>query len=367
MQNKVLYDLSDRTNMFYWQTNRKISPQDMKKIFLDRRNTVSEKDTKAAIEYGMMQAGKSKKCAKVVKMGKPIPNGSVNNVLKATLADNTEVMVRMHPYFVQNGYFWVEKIATIEAKRMGVPTYETYFIDDSKDKFDFDYMIMEALPGKTLQDFWPLEPRLDHILMRETGKYTAMIHQVKPRGFGFFKNQIVREEERLQGQYATFRDHFYAGLEEDFMFLVDQKVINNTQRRATEKIFETRKELLDIQNPSLIHNDIADWNQLSDGEHITGMIDWDECFSGDPVMDFAQWSLFFDDKRQKYFIEGYKEISPLPDGYFDKEHVFRLRYLISKLHLRKKRAMVLTDSTFMNQMISRGMSVMKEEFKYFGI
>jgi fructosamine-3-kinase len=364
--NKKIIDLSDRTNMFYWQTNRKITAKQMKKIFLDRRNTVSREDTINAIEYGMTKAGKTITQAKVSKLSDPIPRGSVNNVLKAELNDGSEVVVRMHPYFVQNGYFWSEKVATEEARKKGVPVFKTYYVDDSKKKFDFDYMIMEALPGNTLQDYWPIEKVLDAKLMYETGAYVGMTHKVRPEGFGFFLNEVAKKENRLQGQYETFKAHFYAGLDEDLRFLTKTKLFSGIQAKKIIQIFEKHDDYLDCKNPSLIHNDVADWNELSDGKKITGIVDWDECFSGDPIMDFAQWSLFFDNNRQKHFIEGYKTVAPLPEGYQEKEHFFRLRYVVSKLHLRKKRASVVS-STFLEDVIKRGMDVMREEFKHFGL
>lgn len=362
-----ILDLSDRSDMFYWQTNRKISADDMKRVFLDRHNTVSIEDTRAAIEYGMVQAGKLATDARVVSMGEPIPRGSVNNVLKAVLADGTEIAVRMHPYYVQNGYFWAESVATQLAKDSGIPCFSTYFIDDSKSKFSFDYMIMEALPGKTLQDFWPLDDETDKKITKQTGMYAAMIHAIKVDKFGFFYNTVAKEQHRLVGQYSTFKEHFFAGIREDFDFLVSHAVLSHDQASHIESVLHAHDDLLSITDGCLIHNDIADWNELSDGQRITGMIDWDECFGGDPVMDFAQWSLFFDDKRFAYFKEGYAQFSKLPECFEEKINFFKLRYVLCKLHLRKKRALVLTDSTFMNQMIDRGMVVLAEELKYFGI
>lgn len=364
MSSKILYDLSNRTNMFYWQTNRRISPQDQKTIFLDRKNTVSAKDTKAAIEFGMQQIDKN---TKVTDLGNPIPFGSVNNVLKATLSDKTRVVVRMHPYFVQNGYFWTEKIITDLVRSAHVPTYKTLYIDDSKHTFNFDYMIMSLVPGKPLEEMHPISDSLDKKLIEETGKFIAMFHNIKTNGFGFFKNDIAKAENRLQGQYSTFKEHIFAGIEEDFTFLTDSKVLTPKQAKNIDSVLNAHDDLLSISQGVLIHNDLADWNELSDGEHITGIMDWDESFSGDPIMDFAQWSLFYNDDRLEHLIAGYKQVKELPDGFKDKLHLFKLRYVVSKLHLRKKRAIAITDSKFLNERIKRGVEVLEEELKYFGI
>lgn len=366
---KHILDLSNRSNMFYWQTNRRITLEDMKNIFMDRRKTVSLEDTKAAIEFGMKHTTSTfrDKNATVVKMSDPIPFGSVNNVIRAKLSNGKEVVVRMHPYGVRNGYFWSEKVASSSAKSKGVPAYETIYIDDSLKQFDFCFMLMEALPGKALQAFLPIDEGLDHKLMKQSGNFMAKFHEVKPDGFGYFDNEIAQRENRLQGIYQKFSEHIYAALEEDMRFLVDQKVLTSKQEKSVYSIFSAQSDLFSCDSPSLVHNDIADWNQLSDGKSISGMIDWDECFSGDPVMDFAQWSLFYDDQRLTYLIEGYQQVSPLPDAFWEKLHLFRLRYLVSKLHLRKKRALVVLDSKFLNERIQRGMEVLAQEFAYFKI
>lgn len=362
----LIIDLSDRTDMFYWQTNRKISAQQTKDIFLDRHRAVKREDAIAAIEYGMHEAGKSKSDSKVERLDSPIKFGSVNSVFRATLADGTKIVVRMHPYNVKNGYFWVESVATKKAKEFGVPVFETYFIDDSQKKFNFDFMIMEAISGKVMQDMWPIDAKLDKILIEETGKYAALIHKVKPKGFGFFQNGIAKEKGELQGQYRKFSEHVYAGFDEDLDFLTEQKVFSFSQRKKVEKIFSDSADLMKCNDPVLVHNDIADWNQLSNGKHITGMMDWDECFSGDPVLEFSAWSLFFDNKRLRHFIRGYKQVGELPEGYKEKERLFKLRYLISKMHLRKKRLLVV-ESKFLEERLKHAVKVMKEEFRYFGV
>jgi len=353
---KKILDLSDRNDMFYWQTDRKITPSQIKSIFLNRRTQFDPGITKKAISFAMKK--------EVTELNNPIPFGSINNVVRATLSDETKVIIRMHPPGVKNGYFWSENVASQKAKDLGVPTYETYFIYDQQKEFNFDFMVMEQLKGKTMQELWPIDKKLDNKLIEETGKYTALIHKVKTTGFGFFKNDIAKKEGRLVGQYKSFKDHIFAALEDNLKFLTDFKAFDKETAKKVKKIFNSNLDLISCSNPSLVHNDIADWNELSDGEHITGIIDWDECFGGDPIMDFAQWSLFFEDARLKHFINGYKQINRLPDNFKAKIHLFRLRYLISKLALRQKRK-IIDNSKWLEDRISRGLDVMKEEFKFF--
>lgn len=362
----MIIDLSSRKNMFYWQTDRPLEPLDNKKIFLDRRNKFDKNLTKKAIIFGMMKAGKSKEESQVVSIGEPSHFGSINNVACAELADGTKIIIRSHPQEVKNGYLWVERLASLTANNIGVPTYKTYYVYDQRKEFDFDFMIIERLPGKTMQELWPINDQLDKKLVYETGKYMAMIHQVETKNYGFFDNKIAKNENKLVGQYKEFYEHIFSGLDNNLKFLVDQKVINNQQGKSVEKILFNNKGLMKTK-AVLIHNDIADWNQIVYKNHISGMIDWDECFSGDPVCDFAQWSLFFDEKRMRNLISGYQEVTKLPDNFSEKMHVYNIRYLVSKMVLRKKRLLVEPGNQFIIDRIKRGFEVIKKEFVYFKI
>ncbi len=358
-------DLSDRTNMFYWQTNRRISARQQKDIFLTRHARLNEELLRQAVAAGMMRAGFSGNDAIVASHDPVIPRGSVNTVVPVLLKSGRKIVIRMHPSEVKNGYFWVEAVATKLAKAVGVPTYTCLIVDDTHESAPFDYMIMTREPGKPMQDLWPLPVGLEEHLVGETGRYAAMIHEIHPKRFGFFRNDIVKEKGRLIGQYETLREHIEAGLDEDLRFLQNAKTITGGQRKTIEGLFARCVDLVSIDQPVLVHNDIADWNQLTDGKNITGMMDWDECVGGDPIMELAAYSLFFGEPRMSWFIRGYEEVRKLGE-WKEKFELYKLRYLVSKLHLRKKRSLV-EDSEFLARNITRGLEAMKEVFTYFRV
>jgi len=358
-----LVDLSERTNMFYWQTNRKLTPQQTKEIFLSRHQTTNNRLVKVAVEHGLQQAGYSKKEVQVKSISPIIKLGSVNTVVPITLADGKQVVIRMHPRHVRNGYFWVEAIATKLAKEAGVPTYTTITVDDSQSVVPFDFMIMTKESGSPIQEYAPLPTNLEKKLVTETGRLTALIHAVKVNGFGFFKNEIAHKYQKLTGQYKTFKQHIYAALDEDLDFLVVRKTMTEEQRSTIKRIFNSHESLLECTKGVLVHNDIADWNELTDGKHITGIMDWDECIGADPLMEFAAYSLFYGEPRLTWFKQGYQTVRQLENNE-DKFQLFKLRYLISKLHLRTKRSLV-DRSPLMRQNIARGIVALREVFSYF--
>jgi len=359
-----IIDLSNRDNMFYWQTNRLLTAEETKRIFLERYEALSEDLIGKIINYGMKSAGYKGKDTQIEKVEGIIKRGSVNSVIPVRLKSGKKVVLRIHPKNVKNGYFWVEKTATDLAKKLGVPTYKTTFIDDSQKVIPHDFMIMSAVKGKPMQDVDFSNKDLEKKLVTETGRYAALIHQVKPKGFGFFLNQLAKEKKGLQGQYKLFKDHIFAALYIDLRYLVDNGVLNKNQNKTIESLFNKSDDLMKCKQGSLIHNDIADWNELSDGKSVTGIMDWDECFCGDRLMEVAAYSLFYGEPRLTWFKEGYSEVNKLEKNE-DKFQLFKLRYLISKMHLRKKRS-TIDPSPTMKQNIVRGIQAMEEVFDYFG-
>lgn len=359
-------DLTSRKHSFYWQSDRKITELQIKRIFLNRHTFFDKENAIKAVEYGMQQAGKTKQQAKVVKLTPPIKSGSINSVVHAEIADGTKVIMRMHPNGLKNGYFWAEKTASEKAKKIGVPTYLTYFIDDTKNIVPFDFMIIEALKGENMRLSGPFAKSIDNQLMEETGKYMALIHKVEVKNFGFFDNKIAKEKRSLVGIHPKWKDHVFAALDDNLNYLVKAKTFTSSQQKNIYKIFEKNKQFIECESSRLIQNDIADWNQLTDGIHVTGMIDWDECFGGDPICDFSTWSVFFDLDRMRHLIKGYETITKLPIDFEEKFHLYRLRYIISKMTLRVKRV-VFDKGQHIASLLEYSKKILQDEFKWCGL
>ena len=358
---------TDRSDMFYWQGDRPFDPIETKEIFLDRHETYDENVAKAAVSYGMQQAGKSETDAEVVHIDPSIVVGSVNIVCRAVLKDETAVIIRMHPQKIHNGYFWSESVASQIAKDNGVPTYTTYFVDDSQSKFDFDYMIMECVPGKNIRkDMWPLSKELDKKIAQETGYWAAKINSIATSGYGFFDNAKAKKEKKLAGVHTKWEEHLFAANEKNIGYLEDKQVITNEERKTIDAIFDTKKSYINCENPKLIQNDIADWNELaSDDGTITGVLDWDECFSGDPIMEIAGWSLFFGGERLENFFIGYRKVIEAEGGFEEKYHIYRLRYVLSKLAMRKKKTeFTYYDTQFQRSLVNVGLEALREELTW---
>lgn len=355
--NTDVLDISSRVHSFYWQTDRQISELQVKHIFQDRHSFFDEKSAQQAIEQSM---GK-----KVVDIIPPIKSGSINSVVKATLEDGTDIIMRMHPNGLKNGYFWAEKAVADAARKIGVPTYYTHAIGDTKEHVPFDYMIISCEPGKNIHNSGPYEKSVEKTLVEDTGKLLALTHSVHTTNYGFFDNAIAKKNGNLIGIHQKWRDHIYSSFETNLAYLLEKKSISNNEREIISKIFTDHDNIISCTSPRLIHNDMADWNALTDGTKITAFIDWDESFSGDPVCDFSAYSVFYDDNRLANLITGYETVTKLPIDFEAKFHLYRLRYIISKLTLRTKRS-VFDQTDFLRQNLVFAQQLLKKELHWYG-
>lgn len=353
---KNLPDISSRAHSFYWQTDRKISELQIKQIFLERHNFFDRDNATRAIELNMKK--------KVVNLIPPIKSGSINSVVKATLADGQEVIMRMHPNGLKNGYFWAEKAVADAALAAGVPTYKTYYIDDSFARFPFAYMIISCEPGKNMKQSGPYNAATDKQLIEDTGRLLALTHSVQTDKYGFFDNAVAKKESRLVGIHTEWKEHIYASLRDNLDYLTSKNTISTNEREQIENAFQKNNNSITCNSPRLVHNDLADWNELTDGKKITAFIDWDEAFSGDPVCDFAAYSVFFDDARLNHLIRGYQTVSQLPTDFESKFHLYRLRYIISKMTLRTKRS-VYDTSDLVKKLLAYSHNLLQVELSWY--
>lgn len=353
----------DRAGMFYWQVDRPFSADEIQRIFLYRAQDITADYVKTVITAGLQRLGRTGAAAAIAAVGERFGTGSVNLVYPVRVHNGDRFIVRIHPQAVRNGYFWVESLATAAARKAGVPTYETLLVDDSRELVDADYMLLTEVYGKNMQSAGPFEPAVDRELVRDTGRVLAKLHGVMTNGFGFFDNRLAKEQRRLRGIHDSWPEHLLAALEENIRYLRDTGMLDLLQTRTIENIFSRYDDFIRCDAPVLVQNDVADWNQLTDGKQITGLVDWDECFSGDAVCEFAAWSVFYPFSRMEHLIEGYLELRSLPDGYREKLHLYRLRYVLSKMTGRKKK-LEKSHSTFIESLLRYAVTILEEELKF---
>lgn len=98
-----MLDLTDRKNIFYWQTDRNLTSEDYDRIFL-KRHEISASDITSVLQQGITSILGTKDIV-IENPDENVTKGNVNIVRKIVI-NGKPFVVRMHPKGVQNGYFY---------------------------------------------------------------------------------------------------------------------------------------------------------------------------------------------------------------------------------------------------------------------
>ncbi|MBR4830423.1 MAG: aminoglycoside phosphotransferase family protein [Bacilli bacterium] len=354
--------ICDRSDCFYWQTDRKISVEEAASIWKDRHSAITNDELFSKINSEL--SSDKLKYIEPLDLDAQTSVGNVNSIRIGVLESGKQVIIRCHPKGVKNGYFYSESLASKLALDNGIPAYKTYIIHDLNSDDDISYQVIEKLPGDSIEFYLKEHPEKEEQLVYEMGKTMAKLHRIKVEGFGPFDNEEAKNG-HLVGIFNTLNESMNAGLDENLDRLVKYNILTSEIAKKMKLLFE-KNTLLDYTDPVLIHNDFADWNLLTDGSTICGVVDWDECVGGHPIQEIACWSTFFNPERINSFLKGYYSETKKPDNFDELFQLFRLRYTISKMALRIKRY-TYEQSPFIKDMIEKGEKHLKELSEIFNL
>lgn len=355
--------ITDRHDVFYWQAERKVTEEESSAVWKDRHSVIKNEDLIKKVNACL----KGDECTSIDVFDPDANFGNVNSCRVGHLKSGKDVIIRCHPKGVKNGYFYVESLVAQKLIENKLPSYKTYYVHQCQDDNDYAFQIIDKIKGQNVQNFLKAHPEKEDEFVEKIGKMMAKVHNAKIEieGYGSFDNELAKEG-KLKGIYDNFYDSIVAGLEYDFKTLIKNGILNEKRVVAFRKLFSKDNPIIKCDKVVLVHNDFADWNLMTDGKTITGIIDLDECCAGDPIRDIACWSTFFDIKRVDKFLEGYFSIAKKPDNFEPRFQLLRLRYNISKMCLRTRRYAYNPKEEFRLK-IERGKVDLKNDAQYFGI
>jgi len=360
---KINDKITDRHNVFYWQTDRAITPQEAGAIWADRHSYFSDQDIIEAVNAELADD-------KLVSL-EPLDTeaqtslGNINSVRVGALASGKGVVIRCHPRGVRNGYFYVEALVAQKALDIGLPAYRTLAIHDMQSADDFSFQVCEKVEGVSMA-FWVRDHAEDEAkLTFDIGVKMARLHKIQVDGFGPFDNAKAKQGV-LAGLHPTYAKAVRAGLAFNLEELVKREILTQVQADAVDKLLQEDNPLLACKQAVLIHNDMADWNVVTNGKEIVGLLDWDESVAGDPVTDIACWSTFFPPERLNGMLKGYWSATEKPADFDEKFELLRLRYVISKMTLRTRR-LEWSNDTELQKRIEAGKVHLAASLAHFGI
>lgn len=191
-----------------------------------------------------------------------------------------------------------------QAREAGAPVPAIAFADLERDLVGRDYMFLEELAGESLAQ---VDPRLSTVdrgaIRRQIGAAIGRVHAVTGERYGY----PLRDSRTWQ---STWRDAFLTMIDD---ILADAARLNSELPLPLPSIadrFARHATLLDaVDRPALVHYDLWDGNmfvrQEDDGWRLTGLIDGERAFYGDPYAEFVSIALFRDIRELPEVLEGY--------------------------------------------------------------
>lgn len=166
--------------------------------------------------------------------------------------------------------------------------------DRSRTICDGDYFFMEKLPGvnyRSIKEGLPEETNRE--IARQIGEISRQLCAITNPGFGFL------------GDTKRY-DHL-----SDFVHLMLQNLISDGQKKNVDlgcdakqllAEFENEKYIFDeVTSATLVHWDMWEGNVFVEGDHVSGIIDWERAMWGEALMD----DRFRKHNRNKDFLEGF--------------------------------------------------------------
>lgn len=230
--------------------------------------------------------------------GSGILNGGV--ILKT--GPQPDVVVPDH----EKGILQTEVYAYQILEGQKIPVPKLYGYDFSKTILPCDYFLMERMSGKTWFEYWPIR---DPGLMRALGKYTARMHRVGMNWFGEISDDATKRFDTWGEAFTSMMENVLEAIRAQNLQLPFDDI-----RYAVV----SRRTMLDtLQKPSLVNFDLWAGNifvrKQEDGYYLTGMIDFERSFLGDPLASFSSALLLYDNvEKETAFLEGYNKASEKP-------------------------------------------------------
>ena len=218
-----------------------------------------------------------------------------------------------------------------------IPTPQVLVSDSSHDIIDCDYFIMSFLPGNTWKNQQKKIPtQAIPELKRELGRYFASMHSVQGEWFGY-----IKDDKRYQ--FDSWSAAFCAMITD---ILTDgRKHKKKLPYNEIESALERHRNLLDeITSPFLVSFDVWAGNVFVDKNplwHISGIVDFERAFYGDPMADFVAAVMLFNDVENEIDLQkGYSEMSERPFIITENDRIrmrlYRL-YLYTIMHVETYR------------------------------
>lgn len=174
-----------------------------------------------------------------------------------------------------------------------IPTPRILSLDTSCARFPSSFLIMEKMKGECLEGL-ELPPRDLEQALKELGSLMRALHEIEMPRFGLLDEAHYRATEVVQGSADSWNDALFGAAEESLKYLA-REALTSSEVERVRYLAERESRLVDLRPTGgrLLHGDLGLVHVWFDPEKgaISGVIDFGECMSGDPVYDFCDFDL----------------------------------------------------------------------------
>lgn len=218
---------------------------------------------------------------------RPLGGGTYNSVYRVTSPEG-DFVLKVSPAG-QPGLTYERNLMRTEAMfcTLGhavAPVPEVVHTDFSRSLAPGDALLTTCLPGRPLFGRSDVDrPRI----RRQLGTAVAALHEVTGPGFGY-------PQLGLHGSWTSA-----------FSAMVDAVQADARRHGVALPAIPLDAAVFDeVTRPSLVHFDLWDGNILADG-NLTGLVDGERAFWGDPVAEFVSLALFGSIEADPDFLTSY--------------------------------------------------------------
>lgn len=240
-----------------------------------------------------------------------LTGGTYNAAYGVTLTDGTELVLKVAPppdlklLSHEVDLMRTEADFYRRAGRIGVPVPEVVHADFGRELINTDVIFLSRIPGADLRQVREsLAPAQLAAVRGEIAAHAALLHTVTGPAYGY----PLRGSRSWQPSWRAA----FGGMVDDI--LDDAVRLGSSLPRPPERIGELLRRHADVldevRRPALVHFDLWDGNVFveagdSGPARVTGLIDGERAFFGDPLAELVSLTLFRNLDDEPEILDGY--------------------------------------------------------------
>jgi aminoglycoside phosphotransferase (APT) family kinase protein len=245
----------------------------------------------------------------------------LGGVVNACYLVNDDLIVRLNvrdPHFpkLRN-----EAEAYRIIRETSVPVPEVITLDESRRIVPYDYLITTRLPGRNVYESRHLlDEHQTRELAWEAGKFLADLHEIEFNGWG-------KLSEIEADPFPNWPAYFFYYVKRYLRPAHRHNMLSVVTLSQLELIIDRYGgALFQVDRAVLVHSDYHYENILQVDGRITGIVDFEWCYAGDPSADFVPSNDREDmlPGSEDSFLEGYINTRSLPEGQEQRIALYRL-------------------------------------------